>query len=167
MNHTAEAMQDVLYAGRVLIQMYDEALPRLGADSASELARVAEEHRERSGRLAEAVDQADFGMAEAGDDMSSLMNAHLRLVRSAIDESSILQTLELAEQTASLLCEVAERYDLPEEVDELVSEQHAADRLHASVLADRVPRTAGVMDAHPVACVTGGMTDDRSPDDFE
>lgn len=164
---TASTLSDLLYADRVLMQIYDDVLDRVGAETASALRDAASDHRRHGAALEQACALVDMELAEAGDDVIELMEEHLRLVRSGRDEASLLEALVLAERANAVLYGFAEREELPEELGDLVAEQHADERMHVGILTDRVPHARRIADEHNVACFTGGMTDDINPDDFD
>lgn len=163
----AATISDLVHSDKVLLEMYRYAVGRLSSETATILADVIDDHERHEGLLESACEQADMEISEPAEDVTALMEQHLRLIRSAMDEVSMLETLSLAEHANSLLYAIAEREDLPEGLDEVVTGQHADERLHASILSSRMPQSSGLTDQHDVACMTHGLTDDRNPDDFE
>lgn len=164
---TAATLSDLLYADRVLMEIYSEVLEKVSGDTAAALLEAAEDHRRHESALEQACTQAEMELSEAGEDVVDLMNEHLRLVRGSRNESAVLEALVLAERANSVLYGIAEREELPEELGDLIAEQHADERMHVGLITDRVPHSAQLSDDHNVACFTGGMTDDINPDDFD
>jgi hypothetical protein len=164
-DQTAAALTDVLHADRALIGMYGEACRTVSDDTAEVLRSAADDHRRHEALLVEALDDADIPLVEVSLDMRVLMEEHAGRVRSGRDENEILHALMLAERLNSVLYDIAEREALPEELSDLIAEHHADERMHASLIAERTPLAGG--HEHEIACMTGGMTDDRNPDDFE
>jgi hypothetical protein len=163
---TATALTNLLYADRALLGMYDEASSRLSEGTVDVLRGAVEDHHRHESFLAEALEAAEMQVVEVSEDLGLLMEEHRHRVRSARDESEVLEVLTLAERLNAVLYEAAEREDLPEELSELLAEHHADERMHVSLLAERAPQVAGHRE-HEIACMTGGLTDDRNPDDFE
>lgn len=163
----AATLSDLVHSDKALLEMYRYAVGRLSTDTAAVLADVIDDHERHERLLESACENAEMELSEPADDVSALMEQHLRLLHSAMDEVSMLQTLSLAEHANSLLYGIAEREELPEGLDEVVTGQHADERLHASILSSRIPQASGLTDQHDIACMTHGLTDDRNPDDFE
>lgn len=164
---TAATLSDLLYADRALMHIYDDIMDRVDSDTAGALREAAEDHRRHGKALETACEQVEMQLSEAGDDIVELMAEHMRLIKSGRDEAALLEALVLAERANSLLYGVAERENLPEELGDLIAEQHADERMHVGILTDRVPHARRIADDHNVACFTGGMTDDINPDDFD
>jgi hypothetical protein len=164
----AAALADLLYADKALLAMYEEAAAVMSPETASIVAEAIEDHREHERLLHEALDSAEIPLAEPGEDMLALMEDQSRKVKAAREEADALEGLMLAERVNAMLYAAAGRELLSEELSEIIAEHHADERMHVSLLAERVPHLTGVAAArHGVACITGGMTDDRNPDDFE
>lgn len=164
---TAATLSDLLHADRVLLQMYDDVLGKVGPETAGVLRDASEDHRRHGEALEQACSQVEMELAEAGEDVVELMDEHLRLVRAGRDEASLLEALMLAERANALLYGIAEREDLPEELDDLITEQHADERMHVGMISERAPHVPRISDEHNMACFTGGITDDINPDDFD
>lgn len=164
---TVATLSDLLYADRVLMEIYTEVLDKVSAETSAALAEAAEDHLRHEAALQEACAQAEMDLSVASEDVVELMNEHLRLVRTSRNESAVLEALVLAERANSVLYGIAERDELPEELGDLIAEQHADERMHVNLITDRVPHSAQLSDDHNVACFTGGMTDDINPDDFD
>lgn len=164
---TTATLSDLVYADKVLMSIYTEVLGKVSAETATILADAEEDHRRHQAHLRAACEQAEVDLSEAGEDVVELMNEHLRMVKANRTEQSLLGVLALAERANAMLYEIAEREDLPEELEELVAEHHADERMHVSLLADRAPHVSQIADEHNVACFTGGGTDDINPDDFD
>jgi hypothetical protein len=162
------ALADVLHADRSLLTMYEEASEKVGRELSTMLDEAAADHRKHEQILSGALASAEMQMVEPGEDVREFMEAHISHVRSAREEGDVLETLAVAERVNSMLCAAAAREELPEELTEVIAEHHADERMHASVLEDRAPHHSGSRAArHGISCMTGGMTDDRNPDDFE
>lgn len=164
---TAATLSDLLHADRVLMQIYDDVLERVGPETAGALREASDDHRRHGQALEQACAQVDMELAEAGEDIVNLMEEHLRLVRANRDEASLLEGLVLAERANALLYGIAEREDLPEELGDLITEQHADERMHVGMITERAPHVPRISDEHNMACFTGGITDDINPDDFD
>ena len=162
---TATALADLLYADRELIGMYEDASARLSPDTAVLLKEAIDDHQRHEALLSEAVDSIEMQLAEPSEDMQLLMEEHRHRVRMARDERDVLDVLILAERLNALLYEKAEMQDLPEELSEVITEQHADERLNVELIAERAPELSAQSE-HGVACMTG-MTDDINPDDFD
>jgi hypothetical protein len=162
---TVSALADLLHADRVLLDLYNEAQGRVSSETATMLEGAVDDHRRHEETLVQALQDAEMQLAEPSEDMQALMAEHLRQVRGAREEIDVLQTIMLAERLNAMLYETAEREDLPEELSEVISAHHADERMHASLIAERTPYVS--IPEHELACMTGGMTDDRNPDDFE
>lgn len=163
---TAAAVADLLHADQALIRIYDEALTRVSTETAAALEDAVEDHRRHEQLLTEALADAEMQQIDASDDIQSLMAEHERQVRQALNEREVLNSLVLAEQLNAMLYETAQREELPEELEDIITEHHADERLHVSLIAERAPRISQGHD-HDLSCMTGGLTDDKNPDDFD
>lgn len=159
----AAALADLLHADRALLGMYDEAGGRLSTETATILQGAIADHRQHEQTLIEALEDAEMQVVDASEDLENLMAQHARRVHTATEEADVLDALMLAEQVNAMLYEAAERAGLPEELAELIADHHADERLHVSLIEERTPLDR----QHAVACMTGGLTDDVNPDDFE
>lgn len=165
---TAASLSDLLYADRALAQLYDNAAGKVANEEArTQLTEIAADHRRHERELAEACAQADMQIDDAAEDVVDLMAAHETLVLTARNDGSVIEVLEMAERANAVLYEVAERQDLPEELSDLVVENHADERLHVSMMAEQMPIGRHAANDHDLACMTGGITDDKNPDDFD
>lgn len=165
-DQTAAAIADLLHADKALLGMYAEAEGRLSIETSAMLRDAMEDHRRHEEVLSGALKDAEMQTIEVSEDMRSLMDEHRRQIRAAREEGDVLDVLVLAERLNAMLYETAKREPLPEELSELIAAHHADERMHVSLIAQRVPEV-GRNEGHSVACMTGGLTDDRNPDDFE
>lgn len=163
---TAAALADLLHADQALITIYDDALSRLSTETASVIESAVDDHRRHEQLLTDALGDAEMQSVEPSEDVQALMREYARQVRTARAEREVLNVLVLAEQFNAMLYDNASRDELPEELDEIITSQHADERLHASLIAERTPQIAMGLD-HDLACMTGGLTDDKNPDDFD
>lgn len=163
---TAVALAELLHADQALLRIYDDALGRVTPETSSALQEAMQDHARHEKALAAALEETEMQSVEPGDDVRALMEEHGRQIRQARDEHEVLNVLMLAEQFNAALYESAEREGLPEELSEIIADQHADERLHASLIAERVPYVEAGHD-HNIACMTGGLTDDKNPDDFD
>lgn len=160
------AITDLLHADKAMLWMFDEAKGLLSEESSALLDDAVEDHRRHEQVLSSALEDAEMQTVEASEDMLALLDEHKRHIRAARDEADVLDALALAERLNAVLYEAAGREELPEELGEAIAANHADVRMHASLIAERAPQTRTGGD-HNIACMTGGMTDDRNPDDFE
>jgi len=137
----------------------------MSPETSAVLREAVEDHRRHQLSLAEALEEAEMQPTEPSEDMQLLMEEHGHRVRVARDERDVLDALVLAERLNAMLYERAEQQDLPEELSEVITQQHADERLHVELIAERAPELP-VFAEHGLSCVTG-MTDDISPDDFD
>lgn len=163
---TAAALADLLHADQALIGIYGQAATRVSPETASAIQEAIEDHRNHEQMLTEALAEAEMQTIDASEDVQSLMAEHSRQVSQANAEREVLNVLVLAEQLNAMLYGAALREDLPEELSDLIAEQHADERLHVSLIQQRVPLISQGHD-HDISCMTGGLTDDKNPDDFD
>lgn len=163
---TAAALADLLHADQALIGIYSQAASRVSSDTAAAIEEAIEDHRQHEQLLTEALADAEMQTIDASEDVQSLMAEHARQIGQARGEREVLNVLMLAEQLNAMLYGTALREELPEELSDLIAEQHADERLHVSLIQQQVPKvTTG--HEHDISCMTGGLTDDKNPDDFD
>lgn len=163
---SAATLTDLLHTDRQLSEMYGRAMGMVGPDTHDLLREAMEDHRRHEDELARAIESAEMQLQEPGEDVKALLADHVKKIASGGEEREILESLLLAERLNALLYEAAERADLPEELSEVITDHHADERMHASLIAQRMPEL-GHASSHAVSCMTGGMTDDINPDDFD
>lgn len=164
--HLSARLSDIMHSDAVLLEMYRFAMPKMSHDTAQVLEDVVEDHERHQVLLGEACEQAEVELPEPAEDVTALMDQYVRLIHTAADETSMLETLSLAEYANSMIYGMAEFEDLPEDLDEVVSGQHADERLHVSLLSSRLDSLPeGATSA--ATCLPASIVDDRNPDDFE
>ena len=163
---SAAALADLLHADHVLLDLYESAMGSLSAETTQMLSEAIHDHRVHESELLEAIETADLQLSEPSDDVRLLMEEHVMKIARATEEHEVLETLMLAERLNSMLYETAERENMPEELSDVIADHHADERMHASLIAERMPEVSS-MGSHAVSCMTGGMTDDINPDDFD
>lgn len=164
---TATAIADLLHADRAMIELYDAAVSKLDPEHAASLESAMEDHRRHERALDDACAEAEMQIVDVSDDLKTLLDEHARIVQSATHDGDVLEALLLAERLNSLLYETAQREDLPEELDEIIADHHADERLHASLITERGSSISPQSAIPDAACMPTGFTDDRNPDDFE
>lgn len=140
--NTVQAISDVSYADRTLLELYQLIAERAASEVGPAFDDAMEDHERHQTALETACEDAELSLGEPGDDVVELMREHVRAVEEARDLQEMLAVLKLAEHANSVLYAVAEREELPEELDELISEQHADERLHVSLIAERAAVTS-------------------------
>ena len=167
-SQTAAALADLLHADRAIMAMYDDAAEKISAEASALLTDALADHRKHEELLVQALEAAEMQQVEASEDVRAIMDGQSLQIKAAREEGDVLESLVVAERVNSMLYETASREELPEELSELINEHHADVRMHVSILEERVPHLVGSRAArHGISCMTGGMTDDRNPDDFE
>lgn len=131
----AQALSDVAYADRTLLELYQRIVERTSSDVGPAFEDAMEDHQRHQASLETACEQVEIPLGGPGDDVVELMEEHVRAVEEARDVQEMLAVLTLAEHVTSVLYAVAEREDLPEELSDLITELHADERLHVSLFA--------------------------------
>lgn len=101
------------------------------------------------------------------EDFRKFLAKELEMLQQASDEAEVMRLLVLAEESAAAEYANTMQHDLPKDVSQLLTKNHDDEVRHVQYVEAHVPVGAGVSGRHDVACMTGGMTDDINPDDFE
>lgn len=168
---TARTLDALLYMDRMTVRLYDEAIAKLDEQTTATLTKFRDDHQrheQRLGRLAGGRKPED-----PSDDVKSLVEEHARVMRAAQGRDAIMEALLIAERTNAAMYDAADNLQTSGDISQTLSQHHADEHTHVEFVEQHVPVLAAVISGagesgqHEISCMTGGLTDDRNPDDFE
>jgi len=166
-------LDTLLYLNEMTVRLYDDAAARVSDDVSKHLAEYRDDHQRHAERLREIARKKGRQPEEPAEDTKALASGNAQLVRNATGEDAVMEALLVAARTNAALYETAEGLDLGHDALEIIAEQHADERRHVEYITQHAPQYASVASGpqpggkEAISCLTGGLTDDRSPDDFE
>ncbi|MBI5231059.1 MAG: hypothetical protein HY876_02715 [Coriobacteriales bacterium] len=166
----ASVLGTLKYVEAETASLYKGILGAHESELAQTLKGFQKDHEDHVSAITGLCETLDIEPEQPTGDVPEMADEYRRMVDGSGSLNTALQGLLLAEQFNSVLYDAAEHTDLPAEFGDIVTEHHADDRLHVAYLRERV----GIEDVgdsisreHAISCLTGGYTDDISPDDFE
>lgn len=170
---TAHTLDALLYVDQMTVRLYDEAIARVDEETSATLQKFRDDHQKHVERLQQWSSQKGRQAEQPASDVTALVDEHARVMRASTGQDAAMEALLLAERTNAMLYSAAEDAQTGADIGKMLADFHFDEQRHVSYVEGRVPVLVGMPsaatmgDGHDIACMTGGMTDDKNPDDFE
>lgn len=160
------------------VKLYDAVLRKIDdRQTAEQLGRFRGDHERHAQELTRALTSRYDVPQQPTDEFRRYMEEQVTLIERSSGFDEIMQRLLLSEEAAAAEYAAAERLEMTDELSRLVHEFHADEVRHVAWVEQHTPVPAGVeggggwkpsrASGDDISCMTGSLTDDRNPDDFE